>query len=88
MVTTIPKTVRLFIRHAYVKLNNVLVFLSVVIERRWPLRLWPLAWRRVQEQHQAEVRRQLTELTHSGRIKRRIVDNEFVYYPMEKDDES
>lgn len=78
------KTIRAAIRRTYIKISNVIVFLSVVIERRWPIRKWPLAWWAVNQAHQAEVNHLLTELTMSGRIKRRIVNNQFVYYPMEK----
>lgn len=81
------KTIRASIRRSYVKIKNVFVFLSVVTERRWPVHKWPLAWRAVNEAHLAEVRQMLTELTMSGRVKRRIINNEFVYYPMEKKDE-
>jgi hypothetical protein len=82
-----PRNIRYLIRRTYVIISNVLVFLSVVIERRWPVHKWPMAWRHCQAMHQAEVRRMLTELTMSGRIKRRIKGNEFVYYPTEKGDE-
>jgi hypothetical protein len=83
----IPKRIRYLIRRTYVKISNVIVFLSVVIERRWPVHKWPLAWRHCRAAHLAEVRHMLTELTMSGRVKRRIQDNEFVYYPMERNDE-
>lgn len=79
------KKLRLFVRRSLTALNNVVVFLSVVIERRWPIRKWPMAWRHIQAQHQAEVRRMLTQLTMEGKIKRRVVDGEFRYYPMDKE---
>lgn len=79
------KKIKLFIRRKLTALSNVVVFLSVVIERRWPIHKWPVAWRHVQANHQAEVRRMLTELTMEGKIKRRVKDGQFVYYPMDKE---
>ena len=74
-----------FIRRKFTTLNNVVVFLSVVIERRWPVHKWPVAWRHVRQQHEAEVRRMLTQLTMQGEIKRRVKNGDFVYYPMDKE---
>ncbi len=79
------RPITLFFRRQYASLKNALVFLSVVIERGTPLRKWPTAWRKVQASRQAEVRRHLTQLTMSGRIKRRIKNNEFIYSPIEDD---
>lgn len=69
----------------YVAFKNILAFLSVAIERGWPLNKWPVAWRYVQEQHQAALRRDLTELTMSGRVKRRIVNGKFIYSKMDNE---
>jgi len=38
------------------------------------------------EIHDREVRQMLTELTMNGEVKRRIVDGDFVYYPINDDD--
>jgi len=79
------KKLKWFIRRKFTTLLNVVMFLSVVIERRWPINKWPMAWHHVQQQHELEVRRMLTELTMQGEIKRRVKDGEFVYYPMDKE---
>lgn len=72
------------IRVTIIFIKNVIVFLSVVIPHKLSIFKWRRFWNIVQERHQQEVRKMLTELTMDGRVKRRIENGEFVYYPIDE----
>lgn len=68
----------------FISIKNIITFLSVVIPNRVSIFKWRRFWNIVQERHQQEVRKMLTELTMDGRVKRRIENGEFVYYPIDE----
>ena len=67
----------------FITIRNIIVFLSVVIPRGIPPTRWVQAYQHIRQMHQMRVRQELTRLTMEGKIKRRIVDGEFVYYPID-----
>lgn len=67
------------------QIRNFIVFLSVAIPRGVPPTRWARAYRHVRQAHERQIRQDLTRLTMKGKIKRRIVDGEFVYYPIDKE---
>lgn len=69
------------IRLALVEIGNVWIFVTSALALGVPIWLWRRAWRQVKASHEAEIRRDLTELTMSGKVKRRIEGSKFTYYP-------
>lgn len=80
------KKILLPVKMIIVLINNIFVFLSVVIPRRIPIYKWPLAWRLAMKEHERDIARMANQLTMQGRLKRRIDKNgQFVYYPMDRE---
>lgn len=50
------------------KLRNLLLFISCAIWHGTPLHLWSRAWREIQADHRAEIRKAVWELKKAGRI--------------------
>lgn len=74
-----------FVTIVVVSIRNALLFVDCAIRKRTPIYLWPEAWRRVKRSHEQEIGRLLTEMVMRGEVKRRIVNGEFRYYPIDKD---
>lgn len=51
-----------------IRIHNLTLFLSLVLWHGTPVYLWPRAWREVQADHKAQVRKAIWELKKEGKI--------------------
>lgn len=57
------------LRMAMIQMRNLLLFIVAVLKQGTPFYLWPQAWRDIQAEHLALVRKQIWELKKAGRIR-------------------
>lgn len=57
------------IRVFFTQTRNLILFVSLAIWNGTPLHLWPQAWRDIDADHRARVRRMVFEIRMEGRIR-------------------
>jgi hypothetical protein len=78
------KRLRFEIKCLFIQIKNLILFVSLAVQRGVPVYMWPAAWRGVKADHEARVRKLVFQSRIEGRIRQ---DADGRLYPNHKGDE-